>query len=440
MALSKCATVTALVCCLAGFALAAPPFAPVLAENSNTPKATANAPTDDCLQASVQLVRTSPERRLAACSDAIQSGKLSPSEMALARLNRGIARMAMGDKGMANVDYEEALKHYDSLLDPQKIDAMVLYRRGVALDALGQTDRALAAYNEATRLGPQFAGPFFERGLLLATRKGEFGRAIADFDKVLDLAPNDIDALILRGDAYRQMGDIARAMADLDRAVALAPANHRGYFFRGLANSRRGEKLLALADYDKAITIYPNYADALVSRSAIYAADGKEDLALHDLDTAIAVQTNNPIAFYNRGYVHFAKREYDLAVADYDAAIGLDPKMGSAYGNRCLVRAITGKDLLAALSDCDVALKLMPTNADVRETRGFIYMKLGEPLVAIVEYNAALESDPNRTIALFGRGMARIKAGQQKEGEADQAAARALAPAIEAQFSMYGLK
>jgi tetratricopeptide (TPR) repeat protein len=220
------------------------------------------------------------------------------------------------------------------------------------------------------------------------------------------------------------MGDIARAMADLDRAVGLAPANHRGYFVRGLANSRRGEKLLALADYDKALTIYPTYADALVSRSAIYAADGTEDLALRDLDAAIAVQTNNPIAFYNRGYVHFAKREYDLAVADYDAAIILDPKMGSAYGNRCLVRAITGKDLPAALSDCDVALKLMPTNPDVRETRGFLYMKLGEPLVAVVEYNAALERDPNRTIALYGRGMAKIKAGDRKEGEADQAAAR----------------
>jgi hypothetical protein len=50
-----------------------------------------------------------------------------------------------------------------------------------------------------------------------------------------------------------------------------------------------------------------------------------------------------------------------------------------------------------------------------------------------------LESDPNRTIALYGRGMAKIKAGLQKEGKADQATARALAPAVGAQFSMYGL-
>ena len=389
------------------------------------------AKIDDCLEGTLQAARTTPEKRVEACSAAIQSRKLSPEDVALARLNRAVARVAMGDKGMANTDYEEALKHYDTLIDSNKIDA---------LDALGQTDRALADYNEATRLGPQNAEAFFERGLLLATRKREFGRALADFDRVLALQPDDVAALILRADASRQMGNLASAMADVDRALALEPDNPRAYFARGLLNSRRGEKRQALADYDEALRLYPTYADALVSRSAIYAGDGQVDLALVDLDAAIAVQTDNPIAFYNRGYAHFAKKRYDLALADYDTAIVLDPNMGAAYGNRCLVRAITGDDQAAALVDCDTALKLMPTNPDVRETRGFIYLKLGEPMIAILEYNAALAADSNRTLALYGRGMAKIKAGQQADGERDQAAARALDPAVSTQFSMYGLK
>lgn len=395
---------------------------------------------DNCLQGGFEVVRTNPEKRLEACSAAIQSGKLDADDVALARINRAVARVALGDKGMADADYGEALKHYDSLIDSQKIDAMVLYRRGVTLDALGHTDRALADYSEATRLAPHNAENFFERGLLLATRKREFGRAIADFDRVLDLQPDKVEALILRADAYRQMGNIAPALADLDKAIALEPTNQRAYFFRGLLNSRRGEKLLALADYDKAILYYPRYADALVSRSAIHAADGRIDMALIDLDAAIAVQSDNPIAFYNRGYAHFAKKQYGPALADYDAAIALDPKMGAAYGNRCLVRAITGDEQTQALTDCDVALKLTPTNPDVRETRGFIYLKLNEPLLAILEYSAALGGDPNRTIALYGRGLAKIMAGQQRDGELDQAAARALDPAVSAQFSMYGLK
>ncbi len=435
MTIYRRAAPAAALTCFLGFVL------PCGLAHANPVSPAANAvDVNECLQGGFEGIRTNPERRVAACSAAIQSGKLSPEDVALARINRGVARVAMGDKGMANIDYEEALKHYDSLIDTQKIDAMVLYRRGVANDALGHTDRALADYNEATRLGPHFAESFFERGLLLATRKREFGRAIGDFDKVLALKPDNVEALLFRADAYRQMGNVAPAMADLNRAVALEPSNPRAFFFRGLLNSSRGEKRLALADYDKAIALDPAYGDALVSRSAIHAADGREDLALVDLDAVIAVQRDNPIAFYNRGYVHFSKKRYDLALADYDRAIALDPKMGSAYGNRCLVRAITGDDPTKALSDCDVALQLMPTNPDVRETRGFICLKQGKPLDAILEYSAALSGDPNRTIALYGRGMAKIKAGQEREGTLDQAAALALNPAVSAQFSMYGLQ
>jgi len=41
---------------------------------------------------------------------------------------------------------------------------------------------------------------------------------------------------------------------------------------------------------------------------------------------------------------------------------------------------------------------------------------------------------------LYGRGLAQIKMGNKKEGEADKAAARALKPSIETEFSIYGVK
>ena len=146
-----------------------------------------------------------------------------------------------------------------------------------------------------------------------------------------------------------------------------------------------------------------------------------------------------PLAYYNRGYVHFAKQNYGLAIDDYSRAIALDPGMGLAYNNRCLARTIVGRDLIEALADCDMALKARPTNLEVRETRGFIYLKLGDPAIAIVEYNAVLEIDPNRPLALYGRGLARIKLGRTQEGEVDQAAARALDPSIERRFTIYGV-
>ncbi len=426
------------LCIVAAFA---GPASLVSARAPDSPQQAISAemPGDSCLQVNFPVNRTNAKQRVDACSSAIQSPKLSASELALARLNRGTALMALGDTAMAGADYEEALKHYDSAIDPKEPNAMALYQRGAALQALGKTDRALSDYDEAIRLDPKYALAFYGRGILLATRKREYDRAIADFDKVLDLAPNNVDALIRRGDAAGQMGDFGRSIADLDRAVAVAPDNAQAYVIRGLTNGRRGKNELALTDYNAALQRDPGNVDALVNRAAIYATNGKNDLALPDLDAAIALRGNDPIAFYNRGYVHFANRAFDLAIADYSAAIALDPAMGLAYTNRCLTRAIVGRELVAALSDCDLALKALPDNPDVRETRGFVYLRLGDAALAIAEYDAALKPDSSRALALYGRGIARIRNGQRKEGEADQAAARALDASIERQFSMYDL-
>ena len=69
-----------------------------------------------------------------------------------------------------------------------------------------------------------------------------------------------------------------------------------------------------------------------------------------------------------------------------------------------------GSDLVAALADSDQALKLLPLNLEVRDTRGFIYLKLGDPALALNEYNAALTIDP------WFRGGPRCSAAKLRSG------------------------
>jgi tetratricopeptide (TPR) repeat protein len=399
-----------------------------------------NSPRNVCFDGGFSDSKVNAQHRMADCSEALQSHKLSPTDVALARLYRGAARMKLGDTIMASADYVEALKHYDSAIDPRNPDALELYRRAAALDALGQTDRALGDYSDAIRLDPTDPLAFLGRGVLFASRQRLYERAVDDFDKVLVLAPNNVDGLMHRGDAYSQMGNFGPALADLDRAVALAPDNAEAYVYRGLVNSRRNENGLAMFDYKAGLALDPDNVDALVNLAAIYSTNGEQTLAIADLDAAIALRKDDPRAFYNRGYAHFANRQYDLAAADYSSAIALDPTMGLAYTNRCLILAIVGKDLVGALGDCDKALKLMPNNTDVRGTRAFVYLKMGEAEIAIREFNAALEIKPDQALSLYGRGLAQLKAGHAREGAADKASALALDPAIARQFSGYGLE
>jgi hypothetical protein len=77
---------------------------------------------------------------------------------------------------------------------------------------------------------------------------------------------------------------------------------------------------------------------------------------------------------------------------------------------------------------------------DAHDTRGFIYLKLGDYPVAINEYNASLQVEPSRARSLYGRGLARLKNGDKTGGEADIAAATKLAPKVAEDFSRFGMK
>ena len=377
--------------------------------------------------------------RAIACSKALQSRQLKPDEIALARLTRGIARTALGDKALAGEDYIEAVQRYDRLIDPSNPDSLALYRRAVALDASGETDKALEDYGAAIKADPKPSLAFLGRGVLLAVRKRAYDRAIEDFDKVLVIEPDNVGALVSRGDAFGQLGDLGRAMADLNRAVALAPDKPTVLLARGQIESRRGNLAGAARDYEAALKLDPRYADAMINLAAIRSMEGKPGPAIELLGRAIAIDRSNPLAFYNRGYAEFALKQYDKAIADYSSAIELDPRLGLAYNNRALSRAVAGTDLVAALADSDQALKLLPLNLEVRDTRGFIYLKLGDPALALNEYNAALTTDPNRALSLYGRGLARIRMGDAV-GKGDQEAAITINPEVADDFAVYGLK
>lgn len=406
--------------------------------DANADEAAARQAYTDCVSG-LFPTQADAESRAAACSKALQSRQLKPEEIALARLTRGIARTALGDKALAGEDYIDAVQRYDRLIDPSNPNSLALYRRAVALDASGQTDKALEDYTAAIKADPKSSLAFLGRGVLLAVRKRAYDRAVEDFDKVLVIEPDNVEALLSRGDAFAQLGDLGRAMADLNRAVALAPDKPTVLVTRGQVESRRGNLAGAARDYEAALKLDPRYAYAMINLAAVRSMQGQSGAAIDLLDQAIAIDRRNPLAFYNRGYAEFAQKQYDKAIADYSSAIEIEPRMGLAYNNRALSRAIAGTDLVAALADSDQALKLLPLNLEVRDTRGFIFLKLGDPALALNEYNAALTIDPNRALSLYGRGLARIRMGDAA-GKGDQEAALTINPEVANDFAIYGLK
>jgi tetratricopeptide (TPR) repeat protein len=74
------------------------------------------------------------------------------------------------------------------------------------------------------------------------------------------------------------------------------------------------------------------------------------------------------------------------------------------------------------------------------DSRGLIYLKMGQFDSAIADYSSALRLEPKMASALYGRGLARLKKGDSAGGNADVTAAKNLEKAIVDDFAKYGLR
>ena len=77
--------------------------------------------------------------------------------------------------------------------------------------------------------------------------------AIADYDKAIELNPDDADTYINRGISYKNLKESQKAIADYTKAIELNPDYATAYNNRGLAYYDLKEFPKAIADYTKAI-------------------------------------------------------------------------------------------------------------------------------------------------------------------------------------------
>jgi len=131
-----------------------------------------------------------------------------------------------------------------------------LFTVGMARYAAADWDGAIARFNDALTQTEERVGVlgqeviYFYRGNAYHY-KDECDLAIADYDRAIELRPDYAEAYNNRGNAYAHKGDHDRAIADYDRAIQLQPDLAEAYYNRGLAYKQRGEEEKAIADFEK---------------------------------------------------------------------------------------------------------------------------------------------------------------------------------------------
>lgn len=163
---------------------------------------------------------------------------------------KGIAYRQLGNDDLAIVNFDKAIE-----LNPQRFISYL--SRGLAYRDKKKYEKAIADFDRAIELESKMTSTdveqkndfnermekasgdihkliqlkpepwfyWFKRGVAYDERgkaylrKGDYDRAIADFNTFIQLYPNQTDAYHNRGGAYGLKGDYDRAIADFDRAI-----------------------------------------------------------------------------------------------------------------------------------------------------------------------------------------------------------------------------
>lgn len=165
-----------------------------------------------------------------------------------------------------------------------------------------------------------------ERGRALITQ-GQLEQAIAEFDRAIELDPDDVEVYATRGFAYIALGQFERGIADYDTAIELESENPILYNDRGFAYAELGKYERAVADYDKAIELDPDYDNvdyAYNNRGFAYGSLGKYEQAFSDFERAIALNPDNAWVYYNRALIHIDMGQSTNAIPDLELALQLE--------------------------------------------------------------------------------------------------------------------
>jgi tetratricopeptide (TPR) repeat protein len=157
-------------------------------------------------------------------------------------------------------DFEEARRLYGDIVSRAPEHATATHERGICSFRLGEHAAALEDYTRSIALEPGEARFYQNRGVLFEEEEA-WERAIADFDRCLDLgSPEPAETFNSRGCAHAGNGDIERAFADWNRATEIDPGLWKPYHNRALSFEQRGDHEAQVAELTRGLAAAPHAA------------------------------------------------------------------------------------------------------------------------------------------------------------------------------------
>jgi predicted O-linked N-acetylglucosamine transferase (SPINDLY family) len=317
-------------------------------------------------------------------------------------------------------------------------------RLGVALARQGRINEAMANFQRAVQLEPDNAQVCNNLGIALA-QQGKIDEAAICFHRAVRVRPDFAEAHNNLGNVFNTQSKAKEALACYQRALELRPdftaardnlaalhipkeQNYQAPVHvsdraaeanqNGIAAIKAGRVDEAEAAFRQALQIRPDLAAAHNNLGTVLRLQTKLAEAEKCFQKALNLQPNYIDALSNLGVVLAEQNRLDEAVACFQKTVQLQPDYTSGHNN--LGNVLKSQRKLAAAAACfRTALRLNPNYFEAHNNLGaLLHDEEGKTAEAIACYEQALKLNPNYAEAHNNLGLV-----QKEQGKLDAAAA-----------------
>ncbi|HET6670646.1 MAG TPA: tetratricopeptide repeat protein [Pyrinomonadaceae bacterium] len=310
----------------------------------------------------------------------------------------------------ARGDFDRALALYDEALKVRPEFPEAEFQKGTALLSLNRLAEAEPSFRRAIQLRNNWALPYSALGVLL-TRLGRDAEGVSLLQQALQFDKDDGLALRVLASLKLRAGDTAEALRLAQRATHDADAPAAAWLIRAQAERAAKDNAAAKTSLNRALQLEPENVAALVESADLALDQNDYDSAIVSLEAANRINKGDKQIASRLALAHerAGRTEEARRIATAAGIISEDPAKPHIEGTAEEIAAANNDDPLVSRKALEKLIEKNPRNAMLFARLGASY-RTENPNRALEFYHRASELQPANPDYATGYAAALVRA------------------------------
>jgi tetratricopeptide (TPR) repeat protein len=203
------------------------------------------------------------------------------------------------------------------------------YNLGSVLLQQSKEAEAIAHFEQALRINPDYAEPHYNYGVALQ-QLGKVPEAIGHYEQALRLKPDMAEAHNNLGGVLEQAGRVQEAIQHYEQALRINPDYAEAHNNLGGTLFEAGKLEEAIGHYEHALRNKADYADAHFNLGLALMGQGKRQEAIGHYEQALRIRPNDAQVHFSLGVALEQAGRVQEAIPHYEQALRIKPDYADA--------------------------------------------------------------------------------------------------------------